>query len=109
MGPEGLCEDIFHKSFEGPWDCSGDRAEGGQPEMLLQTGADRRKMPFLLTSFRAIVKRKALPKSRPRSRPADLDSIGERGPVMESEIAPAMKAPSVPSTDSNPLPISLIS
>ena len=29
--------------------------------MLLQTGADRRGMPFLLTSFQAIVKRKALP------------------------------------------------
>jgi hypothetical protein len=27
--------------------------------MLLQTGADRRGMPFLLTSFQAIVKRKA--------------------------------------------------
>jgi hypothetical protein len=27
--------------------------------MLLQTGADRRGTPFLLTSFQAIVKRKA--------------------------------------------------
>ena len=109
MSPEGLCEDTFHESFEGPWDCSGDRAEEGGAHLPPRTGADRRRTPFLLTSFRAIVKRKALPKSRPRSRPADLDSIGERGPVMESEIAPAMKAPSVPSTDSNPLPISLIS
>jgi hypothetical protein len=79
VSPEGLCEDTFHESLEGPWDCSGDRAEEGRPEMLLQTGADRREMPFLLTSFRAIVKRKALPKSSPRSRPVNPHSIGERG------------------------------
>jgi len=59
VSPEGRCEDIFHEPLEGSWSCSGDRAEEGRPEMLLQTGADRRGMPFLLTSFQAIVKRKA--------------------------------------------------
>jgi len=60
VSPEGRCEDTFHEPLEGSWDCSGDRAEEGRPEMLPQTGADRRGMPFLLTSFQAIVKRKAL-------------------------------------------------
>jgi len=74
VSPEGRCEDTFHEPLEGSWACSGDRAEEGRPEMLLQTGADRRGTPFLLTSFQAIVKRKA-----PRLRPVNPHSIGGRG------------------------------